>query len=1309
MRQRPITDFFMADGATAPVADAPEAPPVPVSGGLMRGEDFIEEPVQAIDDTPFDPEVLHRFRIRADQWTNLRRTGPCAEEKQRSLGNAPKECAWCFTSCMHGLYACKGCILIAHERRPDHGFVDVWNNRRWTQLVPISELGYVYQVGHISATMTDECPNPSPETTVSMLRRGRRRKDDLLGDIQDDNLPNATTTFLGDEQIHISADGARVFTDVVNRVKRKRPRLDAEELQEPDDRLSGWTPMGVGDEDVRALALTVSSYETEPDMEDVGSQNTSEKAKRRHYASSDDPMSVWLPHASTFLDELVRRDGLADFVHKPCCAHCSESSPESRMFRCRHCGDYLQCQSCTVRAHQTRPLHVVEEWNGRFWCRTNLYSVLPNFDGQIGLGLIFQVGHHGLPCPNPSVTKRMVVIDVRGVFTLRVRTCNCELGQRRNVLRQLLAHGWYPATTTDPETCATLEALELFRLLQVVGNINVNDFVGSIERLTDATRLEATPDRYKAFFRMHRQYTYLIRAKRAGRAHDPGGLAETATGELAVSCWACPQPGRNLPEGWKRVDRSQRFLYKLILAVDANFRLKNRIRANERQDPALAKGKGYFVQSEAYKRHLREYVAEKEVHSCAAFAALIQQDTKVTTGLRVSGVGGVVCARHGLVRKQGMCDLQKGERYANIDYVVMATLQGEKVINVTISYDIACHWQVLLPARGERIRQRGDLTTDLSKYKMQFALPLPHGVGKTDGEGIERTWSLLNPSAWATKEMGEGARHDTLEDKIDHLNFEKNIGQGRILMRKLIVALAERRTQEEEFEEMTESISEEKVKVWERMVIDWEKDHREPNPFLIIGGKEAGPSEREVMQQLKAAEVEDARAGRAPLVPEGKMTAAGFVKAGLQLEESQRRILAELKAKTLISADRSSAIQEQRFSLHKRFKTFHDLQLTYMPGVEDIRASDDEKRNPDEPPPKAEHLKIYLPSELSPDDRRRYCGRGVADAETKLRLGQCADALMSLRGCLYTKTHVIYWRNSNSVAQKGATRSATLLERIGERIARAALKYRKAYDALVALKGQGFSSEFRKLEDADINGRAGVENDISSVKKLRAAESARASRNEPTQTAIEARVSWIWGIAGGTDRTELHDSVRVDWTKARARRDRWREEVALIREEMKRVLRCLATIQKEWDERAGARDEEDVALSSGLRAYALRQCAMHKRVGEAFYESWNKSAANARELIDVPLLRDLLAGTAVEQVGCEADEQREVNDVGDAQGECGRARPSSDRAAAGHTLAHEAPRGLHNHNRHDHLDEHEKLMLNALRDPGRAGPTRLQP
>lgn len=149
--------------------------------------------------------------------------------------------------------------------------------------------------------------------------------------------------------------------------------------------------------------------------------------------------------------------------------------------------------------------------------------------------------------------------------------------------------------------------------------------------------------------------------------------------------------------------------------------------------------------------------------------------------------------------------------------------------------------------------------------------------------------------------------------------------------------------------------------------------------------------------------------------------------------------------------------------------------------------------------------------------------RGAIEAEAKLRRGQCADALMALRAALHVQAHLIYWRNINSVGQRGATRSATLLLRVKERIDRAATKYREAWAALRALKGEAFAPEFCKLEAADVNGRTEVENDIASMKKLREAESSRASRNEPTQAGVNAKISWIWKVAGGTDASELHD------------------------------------------------------------------------------------------------------------------------------------------------------------------------------------------
>ena len=51
----------------------------------------------------------------------------------------------------------------------------------------------------------------------------------------------------------------------------------------------------------------------------------------------------------------------------------------------------------------------------------------------------------------------------------------------------------------------------------------------------------------------------------------------------------------------------------LILAMDANFWLKNRMRTNDRKDPELGPGWAYFVASGPYKNHIKNYVSEEDV------------------------------------------------------------------------------------------------------------------------------------------------------------------------------------------------------------------------------------------------------------------------------------------------------------------------------------------------------------------------------------------------------------------------------------------------------------------------------------------------------------------------------------------------------------------------------------------------------------------------------------------------------------------------------------------------------------------------
>lgn len=47
--------------------------------------------------------------------------------------------------------------------------------------------------------------------------------------------------------------------------------------------------------------------------------------------------------------------------------------------------------------------------------------------------------------------------------------------------------------------------------------------------------------------------------------------------------------------------------------MDANFRLKNRLRSSDTADPGLHTGLAYFVPNEEYKSHILKHVSQKDV------------------------------------------------------------------------------------------------------------------------------------------------------------------------------------------------------------------------------------------------------------------------------------------------------------------------------------------------------------------------------------------------------------------------------------------------------------------------------------------------------------------------------------------------------------------------------------------------------------------------------------------------------------------------------------------------------------------------
>ncbi|KAJ7266198.1 hypothetical protein C8J57DRAFT_1511130 [Mycena rebaudengoi] len=283
-----------------------------------------------------------------------------------------------------------------------------------------------------------------------------------------------------------------------------------------------------------------------------------------------------------------------------------------------------------------------------------------------------------------------------------------------------------------------------------------------------------------------------------------------------------------------------------------------------------------------------------------------------------------------------------------------------------------------------------------------------------------------------------------------------------------------------------------------------------------------------------------------------------------------------------------------------------------MPGAKAFLDAEEALRDQDAAPLTAEAVKLWMPHRLPSTIRSTGCVPLCA-TEVRLRVPQCQNALVTLRTRLHAKRHFISYRNSNVTGQIQSTKAATLIGQIGERVDAAAAKYRKGRDALVELRGSSeHVPQFQALLDADVrlDGDWGESNGAAQKKLglIGAGRGTRAPRNQPGTS--KRVMSWIWTAPGALDDTEkhLHASVHVEWVRAQARKDRWVEEVMLLREEMRRVLRYLTWQAEWWDGWGDVRTDVDGALRSGLRGYAAKQASLHCCLDKYFFKEWDSPA-----------------------------------------------------------------------------------------------------
>ncbi|KZS93892.1 hypothetical protein SISNIDRAFT_410793, partial [Sistotremastrum niveocremeum HHB9708] len=944
------------------------------------------------------------------------------------------------------------------------------------------------------------------------------------------------------------------------------------------------------------------------------------------------PLAEWAAHREAILGELFRRDAFLPKTHNtmPCCESCfkdADIQPSTGEYRCLDCqGSGVVCQKCIVQDHHLLPLHRIQRWNGQFWEKSSLSAA----------GLTIQLGHDRLSsfCPHPINRRRLLtVMHCNGIHHVEALFCGCTRVEERSFTNQLLRVGWFPASLQRPASAFTFEVLDLFHELSVQGKVSAHDFYRSIVRVSDNTGLVSINRRYDEFLFITRYYRHLLMLKRAGRGHINNGIALTGPGELAVQCSTCPHPGINLPNDWESAGAEDAWLYRLMLAEDANFSHKEKFRfGGIHRDIDFAPGWTFFPCDRLFKLFLLGYPATQEKNKCKSnFQAIEKADTMLNKGYSATGIGTVVCGRTGMVLPRGVTNLQKGERYVNMDFALFASLWGSRVKQVGLSYDIACMWHVNLRLREEHYPPC--MRLGLMNLKFYFFIPkfhiLAHGeecqskyslnrrphTARFDGEIIERHWANSNAAGPSTAEMTPNARRETLEDMWNSSNFHKIVNMGSSCLKKLEEALPMREKHEQAFKEFSLTFSRETIDKWTKTIVEWEADPDSvPDPFIVTTSmSSAATNLATVRQELAASDEREAAQGNTPYP---SLYVGAFLELGMQLEEqhnvtlieSCRTVLQGLK-KSDKDDDVSADIIEKRRLYRPRLQKFRAAQAVYMPGSQAILEDSPDTSN-------VEDELILLPSSLTAPVRSTACLPNLPQKELQLRVAQGHAALDTLRKLLRVQSDYTLHRRQNIHGQRALTQSHHVLAAFEKKITRAAERYRAAYKAILSLDNRAshYLAEhgFQTLKKQDVKGPR--------VDTTFDKQSSSARRRVPTEHLGEGYrdLTWIWKQSGGNHALDASDeeyveSMRSEWMKSRARAGRWGEEVRQVVEDMRRCLKYHTWKAGWWRERRSLRTHDGIgakqretseAVRAGLLAYAEKQARMWEAMAMRFAGMW---------------------------------------------------------------------------------------------------------
>ncbi|KAI6008944.1 hypothetical protein EDC04DRAFT_2610794 [Pisolithus marmoratus] len=565
--------------------------------------------------------------------------------------------------------------------------------------------------------------------------------------------------------------------------------------------------------------------------------------------------------------------------------------------------------------------------------------------------------------------------------------------------------------------------------------------------------------------------------------------------------------------------------------IDGNFTAQHMKMNKPELDVALSNGKGYMVAEVPYQSHLKQSLDSKKI-------------------------------------------FRKGR---------------ESITKALVIYDVGCQWSInfrsrvknspsLLPPALEIVPAVGKF--HLAAHKLscfpRYSLNFIKGAGHLDGEILETLWAPFNKISPTARSMTQAHRQEVYDDHMRDSNWKKLVGMGKFflfswrgckfmpnitvpsLLKKYKNSNKCLEEMNQAYEHLTAVLDPDKIARWESDALRAEADRGEALDIYLLKGDKA-PTFQEVWLQLM----------KNPKSPSGNVGLVAWLAEGISIEDSH--ICKGLDIDGTFTPQDDPAFCQSDEEEHEDREFWDDDEGDWEAPEEEVEGL------------ALELMSIWMPSSIGAAKLTELGLHDLLKEERELRIGQANDCLDQLRADLGNKA-MLYQQNFRTAnSTREGTRTKKEIQKVVARVNKHVRSYQRARQAILRLDPDGNMAEkYQEILPEDL----AVSKEVTEENRFGQGTS---------------KLAWFWVIGGETSQLNveagglMEEFYRINWLKARARRDRWKEEVSLVRHEMLWTGLWFEYHKKMWEQRALQSTEP------GKEAYANKQMGL-----------WSDFASKAR-------------------------------------------------------------------------------------------------